>query len=583
LSSFDQKVIEYYNGFVSILLSRNPKRKSINGLSTIPVTRTFRMNRLKSDLDRAFIEETTKQESAQVGMQYVDLYGFPIDTNHISMIEKENVANYRIGVFSLANKVAYVCTDQPGLEGQKALTDKIVESGYTIKLFLCSSLSIEKLIKTFDHVIDIKAVNDDIVIKLDKVEGLKKDLKNLVKMNEILNRVSVSDFMETVLIGALENKASDIHFEPEKDFYHLRLRLDGVLYNFATLPTTRQKQIESRLKILSGVKINVSNIPQDGRFSFKFDGRDIDVRVSMLPSNYGYSVVMRLLGTGEVNLKLEELGFTGEAKKRIELALQKPQGLILTTGPTGSGKTTTLYTFLTHLNDGSNKIITLEDPIEYKISGVSQTQIDSESGYTFAGGLRSILRQDPDIVMVGEIRDPETADVALQAALTGHQVLSTIHTNDAAGAIPRLFEMGQRGFILTDAVSVIVGQRLIRKICQHCKKTYHPNDDEKNIIKAQISMMNPQSRSQLPHELKFFSSPGCLECNNLGYKGRIGVYEVMTMTDSLRELISVEMPSIVAVKNAAMADGMLNMFQDGLFKALTGMTDIAELRRNIQT
>jgi type IV pilus assembly protein PilB len=513
-------------------------------------------------------------------MPYIDLYGFPIDTAHLLLISKDNAVRYQIGVFGLNNKEVYLTTPEPNYPGQQQLVQYFLSQGMICKIHLCSKLSFEKLLRTYDFVIAPKSVDDTITISEDKItRGV--DLSNLQNLGQLLTQMPVTEVIETILGAALKNDASDIHFEPEKDTYNLRFRLDGVLHTFAELPKTVQKTIESRLKIISGLKINVDNTPQDGRFTFQAGGREIDVRVSMLPSNYGYSIVMRLLGTGSVALNLTQLGFTGLAKERIETAITKPQGMILTTGPTGSGKTTTLYTFLDHLKDGESKIITLEDPIEYKLPGISQTQIDPRSGYTFAAGLKSILRQDPDVVMVGEIRDPETAEIAVQAALTGHLVLSTLHTNDAAGAIPRLMEMNIKGFLLADSLSVVIGQRLVRRLCPYCKVEDNLDNQQQNAVMQALSTLPTTANVKLPSRLQFFTSRGCAKCNHLGYKGRIGVYEVITVTTGLRNLLSDRYPSIMQVRDVAIQEGMLTMFQDGVLKALDGLTDVKEIMRNV--
>lgn len=428
-------------------------------------------------------------------------------------------------------------------------------------------------------ILSTETVDDTINLDL----GEDKEALDLKNLKQLLDSTSTSEIIETILRAALQNDASDIHFEPEKTVYNLRLRLDGVLYTFANLPKSSQKTIESRVKVLSGLKLNVDNIPQDGRFSFVHKEKEIDVRVSMLPSNYGYSIVMRLLGTGSVELKLDDMGFENYSKERVQVALSKPQGMILNTGPTGSGKTTTLYAFLNQLNDSQSKIITLEDPIEYKLPGISQTQIDKQGGYTFASGLKSILRQDPDIVMVGEIRDGETADIAVESSLTGHLVLSTLHTNDAAGAITRLMEMGIKGFLLADSLSAIIAQRLVRRICPDCKRVDTLDDRQKEVVKGALSTIDQTSGVNIPHELTFYTSDGCDKCNGLGYKGRIGVYEVLTITNGLRELISNRYPSIVEVRNVAMKEGMLTMLQDGVLKAAKGITDMKELLDNVST
>ena len=557
------------------------QRKSSSSISVISANKSFRVSRLKTDLDHSFMEASTQVESSQTDLPYVDLYGFPIDTSHLTMMAKEDTIATQMGIFTLSNKEVHFATPTPGFAGQEKILKDFANRNYTYKLYLCSPLSLAKMVKNYDAVVKNNIVSDEINLDSDKIGKMAKTMGNFAELNDTLRRVSTSEVMETVLVSALENKASDIHFEPEKLDYHIRLRLDGVLHNLVILPRENQRSIESRIKLLAGVKINVDNVPQDGRFSFKYNGKDIDVRVSMLPSNYGYSVVMRLLGTGNVNLALNDLGFLGIAKERVELAVSKSQGLILTTGPTGSGKTTTLYTLLSNLNDGETKIITLEDPIEYKLAGISQTQIDAEAGYTFGSGLRSVLRQDPDVVMIGEIRDGETAEIAVQASLTGHQVLSTIHTNDAAGAIPRLMEMGIRGFVLVDSLSVIVGQRLVRRLCEHCQVPDSLSDIQKQTVLESLHKIPTQYRSHIPKSLSFRTCLGCDHCNKLGYKGRVGVYEVLTITDGLKEVLANQFPSTLQVRGIAAQEGMLTMFQDGLLKAMNGMTDVKELMRNV--
>jgi type II secretory ATPase GspE/PulE/Tfp pilus assembly ATPase PilB-like protein len=482
-----------------------------------------------------------------------------------------------MGLFAVKGSCYYLCTNDYGYYTQKEYLNSLKAQKIDYKIFLCSNMSMEKLHKTYDKFSDTPIVDDSI-----NFEILQDEIFSLSLLQKILDKFSTaSDILETLLKAAIYNKASDIHFEPEEDVYTIRFRLDGVLHTFAKIPKNLQKSVETRVKILTKVKLNVDNIPQDGRYSFVSNNTQIDVRTSFLPSNYGYSIVMRLLGTGTTQLDLESLGFADYAKEQIEWAISKPQGLILTTGPTGSGKTTTLYTFLKTLNNGANKIITLEDPIEYRVSGISQTQIDTKAGYTFHDGLRSILRQDPDVVMVGEIRDPETAGVAIQASLTGHQVLSTIHTNDAAGAIPRLMEMGLKGFLLADSLAVILGQRLVRKLCVHCQISYKPTEKEKTLIIENLKKIHSSAKHHIPKTLVFKTAKGCSKCNNLGYKGRIGCYEVLQMNDTMRELLNTPNPSIVQVRNEATKSGMVTMLQDGILKCLKGQTDIKEILANI--
>ena len=548
----------------------------------ISTNRQRRIQTSRRDLDKNYTESEVQARANYLNLPYIDLYGFPVDTAHLVALPEIQARQSLIGVFSIYGDVVNLATPFPGYNGQQEVLNKLKKQGYKTVLHLCSEISFNSLLSRYKYVMEVQAVEDE-GIKLDqqKLDNINQNQESLKQLENLIYHLDISKAIETILIAAVQNKASDIHFEPEKEFYTLRLRLDGVLHTFAKLPVEKIRAFESRLKIMSGLKLNIDNIPQDGRFSFNAGGREIDVRVSMLPSNYGYSIVMRLLGTGDVALNLDTLGFTGEAQKRVLSAIKKPQGMILNTGPTGSGKTTTLYTFLSELNDGERKIITLEDPIEYKLSGVSQTQINKQGGYTFASGLKSILRQDPDVVMVGEIRDSETSSIAVQASLTGHQVLSTIHTNDAAGAIPRLMEMKVKGFLLADSLSAVIGQRLVRKVCPHCQKPYDPTDEEKQMIVEQFEKVPISSRHLIPEKYNFVEGQGCEHCNGLGYKGRVGVYEVMTITDGLRALLTTENPSLLDVRKVASQEGMVTMFQDGLIKAAQGITSLSEVLRNV--
>lgn len=558
----------------------DPYRSSTPKIQVISAKKAAKLTRLRADLNSKFIEAETQSRAEVSGYPYFNLYGFPIDAATVGMIPREQAEISKIGVFSRSNFELFLATAQPDSAGQKEIIQSFNELAYNCTVYLVSPLSFEKLIDTYNR-LNVTALGND-KIEVDPASLLKfeNELSTLSKFSEFIQHVNLSELIELLFAGAVKYNASDIHLEPEKDSVHLRYRLDGVLTTFGVLTDAIRHQLESRIKLLSHLKLNVDNVPQDGRLSFKVADKEYDVRVSMLPSNYGYSIVMRLLGVGATSLKLIDLGFAGLAKDRIELAISKPQGMILTTGPTGSGKTTTLYAFLNQMNDGSNKIITLEDPIEYKLPGVSQTQIDAAAGYTFGNGLRSILRQDPDIVMVGEIRDAETADTAVQASLTGHLVLSTLHTNDAAGAVPRLMDMDVKGFILADSLSAIIAQRLVRKICQFCKvpDTDINQEQRKRVIES-LQTIPSNSGVQADHNLHFFTGKGCVECGGLGYKGRVGCYEVLSMVDDLRLLMMDNTPSMVDIRQAAAKNGMLTIFQDGLIKAMQGITDLKELFR----
>lgn len=549
-------------------------------ITVVSSKRTQKLTRLRTDLNAKFIEAEVEARAQYSGYPYINLYGFPIDSTVTNMFSKAKTNEIKLGVFNRSNFDLSVCTTEPNYSGQKEAVQELSDQGYNCTIYLVSEISFNKLLDVYNRIIVSQTGDDNISIDADRFSKFEKELSSLSNFANFFHGITVSELIELLFAGAIKYGASDIHLEPEKDDLHMRYRLDGVLHTFAILNKSMQGQIESRIKLAAHLKLNVDNIPQDGRLSFKIKDKEYDVRVSMLPSNYGYSVVMRLLGVGAPDLKLEGLGFNGIAKERIELQISKPQGMIMTTGPTGSGKSTTLYAFLNQLNDGTNKIITLEDPIEYKMPGVSQTQIDAAAGYTFSSGLRSILRQDPDIVMVGEIRDAETADTAVQASLTGHLVLSTLHTNDAAGAIPRLMDMNVKGFVLADSLSAMIGQRLLRKLCTHCQiPDTSISGEQKARIVTELKAISLSGYFEIPHQLHFKTCKGCIECGSIGYKGRIGAYEVLTMVDDMRELLTNTTPSMVQIRHTAAKNGMLTMFQDGLLKALAGTTDLKELFR----
>ena len=337
----------------------------------------------------------------------------------------------------------------------------------------------------------------------------------------------------------------------------------------------------SRIKLLAGLKINIHESPQDGRFTIRKKDKDIEVRVSVLPGAYGENIVMRILDPSTIKQKLEDLGMRDDVLAQIKKLLEKTTGAILTTGPTGSGKTTTLYAFVRHVNKPDVKVITIEDPIEYHMEGISQTQVDPKAGYTFSGGLRSIVRQDPDVILVGEIRDVETAEIAMQAALTGHLVFSTLHTNDAAGAIPRLIDLGVRPVTIAPALNVAMAQRLVRRLCQKCKKKQRAGSGDTALLKKYLATLPKNIKiPELGETLEIYSPQQCKECNDTGYQGRIGVYEIFEIDAEIEKLI-LKSPAISEVQELAVKKGMVTLLQDGLLKVLEGVTSIEEVMRVI--
>ena len=376
----------------------------------------------------------------------------------------------------------------------------------------------------------------------------------------------VTKLVDLIITQAVRDRASDIHIEPEEDFLRIRFRIDGVLHEIPSPPKNLELPLISRIKVLSGMDIAESRIPQDGHTQLEIDGKTIDLRVSTLPTITGENVVMRILDTSSVLIGLDKLGFSEEDQKKFEEIITRPYGIILTTGPTGSGKTTTLYSALTFINSLDRNIITVEDPVEYRLGLIRQVQINPKTGLTFANGLRSILRQDPDVIMVGEIRDLETAIIAVQAALTGHLVFSTLHTNDAPSAVVRLENMGVERFLVSASLIAVMAQRLVRVICPECKEAYKP---EAGLLRK----LNIEDKN-----VKFYKGRGCDFCKGTGYRGRKGLFEIMTLDDELKEMI-IGGASVIELREKARSKGMKTLKEDGVNKVLAGITSIEEVFR----
>jgi type IV pilus assembly protein PilB len=392
---------------------------------------------------------------------------------------------------------------------------------------------------------------------------------------EVIRREPIAKIVSTVLEFAIRARASDVHIEPSIDKTRVRYRIDGILHEKLVLPKSVHEALVSRIKVLTGMKIDEKRIPQDGRFNFKADGQEVDLRVSTLPTVHGEKIVMRLLKKSGGVPTLPELGLRGRALKNLEDAILRPHGIILVCGPTGSGKTTTLYSVLSKINTTKVNIVTLEDPVEYQIAGVNQVQINPAAGLTFASGLRSFLRQDPNIIMVGEIRDRETTDLAIQASLTGHLVFSTIHTKSASQAMPRLMDMGAEPFLLASTLTAIVAQRICRRICTACKETFEPPPDVQADIGAVLGALFPLKAGG---KILLSRGKGCTECNNTGYLGRIGIFEVLPVTEKIARLV-IEHSAALDIEKTAVTEGMITLKQDGYLKAIEGTTALEEVLR----
>ncbi|MDP4000999.1 MAG: GspE/PulE family protein [bacterium] len=539
-----------------------------------PSDRSSRVKQVYTDLDRKFEEEEAQSKALSASLPYMSLYGFPIDHNVLGLIPKEIATSSGTVAFYKEGRNIKLGVMGPSPQINQIVNDLKAKSLF-VQLYLISESSFKHAMTFYDRIVSAARKSQDIRIESDVAEVRINSLKEL---EHKFYGVSATELIYLVLGAALPIDASDVHIEPDVKDVKVRFRIDGVLQDIARMPKDTHHQLVSRIKIMSKLKLNTVTIPQDGSFSLTYNKLPVDIRVSILPSAFGESLVLRVLRQDKQSLKFDELGISGLAQQNLLTQMRKPNGMILATGPTGSGKTTTLYAILGKLNEPGVKIITLEDPVEYKIPGITQTPIDKNGGLSFAAGLRAIVRQDPDIIMVGEMRDLETAETAAQAALTGHVVLSTLHTNDAASAIPRLLDFGVKPFVLAPAINAVIGQRLVRKICPDCKTEYTPAKNLMDRVELILGKTSKAAKVKLPAKLVFYHSTGCDSCKGLGYKGRVGVYEIFVVNEAIEKLVHQQAIN-TDVKNQAIADGMVTMAQDGLLKALAGITDVEEVFR----
>ena len=540
--------------------------------------RARELNRTYSDLNRKFEEQTAQRKAAGLSLPYFNLFGFPINQSALRTITAEEASGAAVIPFYKDRESLRVGVVAPGSAASKELFKKLTDKNYKIEAYLISESALKESLKQYKKVVvESRPAKSDIAVQADRGEALK--LKNFPGQGARLLRVSATELLATIVGAAVFMRASDIHIEPGETGVKIRLRIDGVLQEVSTLPLNVWKIIISRVKLLSGLKLNVTASPQEGRMSVQTKGRSsIDLRISVLPTAYGESVVIRLLGLQEVSLQMENLGMSGNIITMLKKELAKRSGMILTTGPTGSGKTTSLYSFLNFVNRPGVKIVTIEEPVEYRLEGIVQTSINKKKGIDFAASLRAIVRQDPDVIMVGEIRDFDTAETAVQAALTGHLVFSTLHTNDAAGSILRLLDFGVKPITLAPALNALIAQRLLRKLCGHCKDVYRPGPDELRRVKLALAQISPKSGVEVPGQPVFYHSSGCVECHGLGYEGRAGIFEAFSVDEPMERLIY-KQPPAADIKKAAVAAGMITLQQDAILKALDGVTDLAEVWR----
>ncbi|MFH1559463.1 MAG: GspE/PulE family protein [Patescibacteria group bacterium] len=519
--------------------------------------------------------DNTQQKTKQY--QKIDLYKTEVPYKILKTISKEAAQKYQMVVFEKKDSLIKVAMVNPeDVEALNALRFIASQSGLEIEIYKISSEDFNEVFKGYDRpdvVID-KAVKDYEI----KEKKLAKQVDETKKKKELTSRemglAPVEKIVDVIINHAILGGASDIHIEPMEKSLRVRYRVDGDLFTSFTMAKNIAPAIVSRVKIMSNLRIDEKRKPQDGRLKIVYEGKNIDVRVSTLPTSEGEKVVMRLLEKQEGLDEFEKLGLGGRNLDIIEKEIQEPYGIILVTGPTGSGKSTTIFTALNKINKIDRNIVTLEDPVEYKVPGVNHSQVKPDIGFTFASGLRSILRQDPDIIMVGEIRDGETAELATHAALTGHLVLSTLHTNDAMGAIPRLVDMGIEPFLLSSSLRVSIAQRLIRKLCDSCKKQTQPSQRIKEYILKSLELIpEEEKKRRIPdfdsQNIKIWEAPGCPKCKNTGTKGRIAIFEVVECTKEMRSIIDDDLTA-TALNKEFRRQGATFMREDGVIKALNG-------------
>jgi type IV pilus assembly protein PilB len=520
-------------------------------------------------------EEKLVQAKAQLyNISYIDLLTVPIDPNALSVLPSEVAQRFKVFPVNLDKKdkvLGLAMADPLDLSAIEFIEQK---TGYRVNPFASEVSKIEDFIQTRYTT----TLTREVTAALKEVTPTKKEelMTQETSRGGFIREEKVAEIVSQILDFAIKSRASDVHIEPEEKTTRVRYRIDGILQEKLTIPRELHDSLISRIKILSGMKIDEKRIPQDGRFNFKGKEEEVDLRISSLPTTWGEKIVMRLLKKSGGVPTLSDLGLRGRGLKNLQDAILRPHGIILICGPTGSGKTTTLYSVISQLNTPKVNITTLEDPIEYKIQGVNQVQINPDVGLTFAEGLRSFLRQDPNIILVGEIRDRETADLAIQAALTGHLVFSTLHTNDASGALPRLLDMGAEPYLLASSMTCIIAQRVVRKIHDDCKEEYIPEPKIIQEVKTDLeNLWRPQT------EVKFYRGKGDQECGSSGYYGRVGIFEVLPVTEKIGKLI-LERASSTDMAKAAKEEGMISLKQDGYLKVTEGITTVEEILRVAQ-
>jgi len=525
-------------------------------------------------------ESLIKALAGKQGYTYVNLRGISINPSALALLTEERARDAGVVLFERANKKLSIAVRNPNDEKTAAIIDEL-DDKWQLSVFMCSEASLEHAWGRYADQRQTTEVKKGI-LDIDPAE-IDKLMKNLATMEQVAKHVDeirtlnparrVSATLETLFAGALGLGASDIHIEPEPAKVRVRFRLDGVLHDVVALERVVYDRLIARIKLLAGLILNVKNEAQDGRFTFDSSQKVIEVRTSIIPGSSGESAVMRLLDPSVASFNMDQLGLNPIIYEVMIQELKRPNGMVITTGPTGSGKTTALYAFLRHAHTPEVKVITIEDPVEYKVEGIVQTQVEED--YSFASGLRSILRQDPDIIMVGEVRDNEVAETAVHAAQTGHLVFTTLHTNNAAGAFPRLIDLGVDARMIGSAANIILAQRLVRRLCEKCKKSHPATTEESTLIKRVLA---GHPKPPVLDNITVFEAVGCEICGGTGYKGRQGIFEAIKVDAAVEEVV-IRDPREHVIVEAARAQGIPLMSEDGMEKVLSGITSLDELQR----
>ena len=532
-----------------------------------------------TSINRDFEERAVMERAQKMGMNYVNIAKVSINPDYLKVIPVEEARTAKVIPFFKVGKKVRLALVHPTHEETQTIIKRLKSEGYAININLASEDGMEEALHAYDNqqvAVPIVAEN---IIEESTIESYQKEIQGLSELRSKIQEVTAEEALNFINVGAVKTGASDIHYQPEEKRVILRFRIDGVLQQVLEVDKNTYSYISNQLKYKSGMKLNITNIPQDGRYFFKVNDRKIDVRVSSIPTEYGESFVCRLLDSKKKQLEFTDMGFEGRNLQILNDSLNIDNGMILVTGPTGSGKTTTLYSLLSKFNSPDNKIITLEDPIEYHLENITQSQINDKRGYTFSGGLRAILRQDPDIVMIGEIRDRDTAETAAQASLTGHILLSTLHTNSAVETVPRLLNIGLQPFMIAPSLHTVIAQRLIRKVCHFCVEQKPLNEAEKKLLDAavkEITNISPHLNVNMPVTLPH--GQGCDKCSNTGYLGQISIAEMFVTDDTFKEKILAGESTGELFKHLR-SRGMLTMGEDGILKVLAGVTTIEEVQR----